>query len=154
MDPTLAATDFQDFGLLMISNGMEPASLADAGLQDFESCMRSDVMEPMLAEAGLQDFGLFMTSNAIEPALAAAAHQDTELCTISNKIEPTLAAAGRQSIVISTMSSTRPAGCGDWASKDDWTRARPLIKRLYVDEDRTLKNVMIIMEAEHGLKAT
>jgi len=41
-----------------------------------------------------------------------------------------------------------------WASRDDWERFRPLIKRLYVDEDQTLKNVMAIMLAEHGFNAT
>ena len=31
---------------------------------------------------------------------------------------------------------------------------RPTIKRLYLDEDKTLKDVMIIMQRDHGLKAT
>ena len=41
-----------------------------------------------------------------------------------------------------------------WASRDDWERFRPLITRLYVEEDRTLKDVMAIMLANHGHNAT
>jgi hypothetical protein len=43
---------------------------------------------------------------------------------------------------------------GKWPSTEDWTRNQQLIKRLYVDEDRTLKDVMAIMERDHGHKAT
>ena len=43
---------------------------------------------------------------------------------------------------------------GKWPSGDDWTRHRPLIKRLYVDDDRTLTDVMAIMARDNGHKAT
>jgi hypothetical protein len=39
-------------------------------------------------------------------------------------------------------------------SAEDWKRLRPIIKGLYIDEDRTLKDVMNIMATEHGHKAT
>jgi hypothetical protein len=39
-------------------------------------------------------------------------------------------------------------------SPADWKRARPLIKRLYLEEDRSLREVMTIMANEHGHKAT
>jgi hypothetical protein len=36
----------------------------------------------------------------------------------------------------------------------DWNEQRCLVKRLYLDENRTLKEVMSIMERNHGFKAT
>jgi hypothetical protein len=39
-------------------------------------------------------------------------------------------------------------------SPADWERVRPLIKHLYVEEDRTLSDVMSIMARDHGHKAT
>jgi hypothetical protein len=41
-----------------------------------------------------------------------------------------------------------------WARPEEWELHRPLIKRLYVDEDRTLKEVMKVMSSEHGLHGT
>jgi hypothetical protein len=41
-----------------------------------------------------------------------------------------------------------------WAEKKDWERVRPHIIRLYVDEGKTLKQVMDIMGSQHGLRAT
>jgi hypothetical protein len=47
------------------------------------------------------------------------------------------------------MSSTK------WrTSEEDWEHHRALIRRLYLEEGRTLKGVMAIMEREHGFKAT
>lgn len=40
------------------------------------------------------------------------------------------------------------------ASQAQWNRLRPQIKRLYVDEDKTLKEVMSIMSTEHGHHAS
>lgn len=37
-------------------------------------------------------------------------------------------------------------------SNDDWERLRPDIERLYIDENRTLEEVMRIMADEHGHK--
>jgi hypothetical protein len=37
-----------------------------------------------------------------------------------------------------------------YASPSEWNRVRPLIKQLYVDEDRTLKEVMDILLRDHG----
>jgi hypothetical protein len=36
----------------------------------------------------------------------------------------------------------------------DWERHRSLIKRLYVDEGKKLKEVMAIMKTQYGHKAT
>ena len=41
-----------------------------------------------------------------------------------------------------------------YPSNADWPLMRPLIQALYRDENRTLKDVMVIMEREHGFKAT
>ena len=38
-------------------------------------------------------------------------------------------------------------------SEQDWIDQKPLIRRLYVDEDRTLNEVMEIMEKQEGFKA-
>jgi CBS domain containing-hemolysin-like protein len=38
--------------------------------------------------------------------------------------------------------------------KEDWARLKPLIEVLYVHENKPLKEVMQIMEREHGHKAT
>lgn len=40
------------------------------------------------------------------------------------------------------------------ATREDWYRHRNLIKRLYVDEQKTLKQVMTIMASEHRMLAT
>lgn len=40
-----------------------------------------------------------------------------------------------------------------WADLDDWERVKPVISRLYKDEGKTLKQVMIEMEKEHKFKA-
>lgn len=39
-------------------------------------------------------------------------------------------------------------------SADDWERLRPVIRRLYIDEGHTLKDVMNIMADKYGHKAT
>ena len=41
-----------------------------------------------------------------------------------------------------------------YPSQSDWNRLRPHIKRLYVDEDKTLEEVMIIMARDHGHRGT
>ncbi|KAL2047668.1 hypothetical protein N7G274_000710 [Stereocaulon virgatum] len=41
-----------------------------------------------------------------------------------------------------------------YATGKDWTKHRPSIKKLYVDEKKTLADVMHIMESRHGFKAT
>jgi len=46
------------------------------------------------------------------------------------------------------------ASSSKWASLHDWERVKPLIKQLYVEEDRTLKDVMAIMSSKHGHYAT
>jgi hypothetical protein len=37
---------------------------------------------------------------------------------------------------------------------DDWLSHRSQITRVYRDENKTLKQTMDILEADHGLKAT
>ena len=39
-------------------------------------------------------------------------------------------------------------------SGEDWESHRTRIRQLYSEENRTLKDVMGIMEREHGFKAT
>lgn len=53
-------------------------------------------------------------------------------------------------------STTNPrhAETSRYMAADDWNLHREQITRLYREEDRTLKQTMEIVEAEHGLKAT
>jgi hypothetical protein len=36
----------------------------------------------------------------------------------------------------------------------DWERFRPLIEKMYLGEDRTLADIMRLMEAQYNLKGT
>ena len=50
---------------------------------------------------------------------------------------------------------TMSQGSTVWpTSEPDWERHRALIRQLYLGEDKPLKDVMAIMEHEHGFKAT
>jgi hypothetical protein len=167
MESTLSDFDIQDMELYMMSNATDQ-TLATAGIQNTERYMMMDVKEPSFTTACLLDFELAMMAHAMEPTFtgtgmmwnafdptsASSSLQDTEPSMMLNTIEPSFAAAGVQVSGLTTKSSTRPAAGDQWASKDDWKRLKPFIKRLYVDEDRKLKEVMTIMEKEHGFKAT
>lgn len=37
---------------------------------------------------------------------------------------------------------------------DPWTTYKPIIERLYIEENRPLREVMQVMEAEHGFRST
>lgn len=41
-----------------------------------------------------------------------------------------------------------------FSTEVQWTTNRPMIKKLYVDEDRTLQDVMEIMKRDFGFNAT
>lgn len=41
-----------------------------------------------------------------------------------------------------------------WAKPSDWEQHRNTIKRLYLDEDMPLPQVMQVMEQNYGLRAT
>lgn len=45
-------------------------------------------------------------------------------------------------------------GGGRCPSRYDWSKHMPTIKHLYIEEDKTLKEVMGIMEKEHNFIAT
>lgn len=50
--------------------------------------------------------------------------------------------------------SARPAKSGRTPSRYDWSKHMPTIKKLYIDEDKTLKEVLGIMQREHNFVAT
>ena len=60
------------------------------------------------------------------------------------------------------MSTRESAGLGDvairpkhgWASEDDWASHRETITALYWDENRTLKDVIVVMRQTHDFHAT
>ena len=41
-----------------------------------------------------------------------------------------------------------------WPSAGDWERLQPVIRQLYIEEGRTLNDIMNIMLNEYGHKAT
>jgi Clr5 domain len=41
-----------------------------------------------------------------------------------------------------------------WAAPEDWEQYRTPIRKLYLEEDMPLKDVMAIMERRHGFYAT
>ncbi|KAI1434806.1 Clr5 domain-containing protein [Xylaria sp. CBS 124048] len=42
----------------------------------------------------------------------------------------------------------------NWATPEDWDAHQETIRRLYLDEKRPLKDVVVIMETEYGFRAT
>ena len=42
----------------------------------------------------------------------------------------------------------------DWATTEDWEKSRETFKQLYLDQDKSLKEVMTIMERDHAFYAT
>ena len=42
----------------------------------------------------------------------------------------------------------------NWATKEDWVAHQPLIKQLYYDQKKPLKEVIRFMEGQHGFRAT
>lgn len=52
------------------------------------------------------------------------------------------------------MRSRCPGSTHGFSTEVQWTTYRPKIKKLYVDEDRTLQDVMEIMKRDSGFNAT
>ena len=52
------------------------------------------------------------------------------------------------------LASETPVSAHGWPTEDDWALHRSTIKRLYLEENKTLKELMEIMKREHALKAT
>lgn len=50
--------------------------------------------------------------------------------------------------------NTRAPGPGRCPSRYDWSKHISTIKRLYIDEDKPLKEVMEIMQKDHNFIAT
>lgn len=50
--------------------------------------------------------------------------------------------------------SAKPFKSGRTPSRYDWSKHKPMIKKLYIDEDKTLKEMMEIMQREHNFVAT
>lgn len=47
-----------------------------------------------------------------------------------------------------------PVKSGRTPSRYDWSKYMPIIKKLYIDDDKTLKEVLEIMQREHNFVAT
>jgi hypothetical protein len=54
----------------------------------------------------------------------------------------------------SSLGSSTVVGRDGWPNKEDWATHRSTIKRLYLYENKTLKEVMEIMNREYLVKAT
>lgn len=50
--------------------------------------------------------------------------------------------------------SAKPLKSGRTPSRYDWSKHRPIIKKLYIDEDKTLKEVLETMQREYDFVAT
>lgn len=51
------------------------------------------------------------------------------------------------------MAAPFPVSHGDVPFQERWELLRPIITQLYVDEEKTLSEVVAIMKAEHGFDA-
>lgn len=58
------------------------------------------------------------------------------------------------SAAVPTAVTTRVGKPGRTPSRYDWSKHMPTIKRLYIDEDKTLNQVLEIMKEEHDFVAT
>ena len=56
--------------------------------------------------------------------------------------------------VDSLLASETLASAQRWPTEGDWALHRSTIKRLYLEENKTLKELMEIMKREHALEAT
>jgi hypothetical protein len=66
-----------------------------------------------------------------------------------------MAANSTQPVFVdSFLASETLANAQGWPTEDDWALHRSTIKRLYLEENKTLKELMEIMKREHALKAT
>ena len=54
----------------------------------------------------------------------------------------------------SFLASSTVVSRGRWPNEEDWATHRSTIKTLYLDENKTLKEVMEIMNREYLVKAT
>ncbi|KAI3400412.1 hypothetical protein diail_3429 [Diaporthe ilicicola] len=71
--------------------------------------------------------------------------------TVSRPVPDTTTADDQDSDEIT---SPKTSGGGRCPSRYDWSKHMPTIKHLYIEEDKTLKEVMGIMEKEHNFIAT
>ncbi|KAM7191721.1 Clr5 domain containing protein, partial [Naviculisporaceae sp. PSN 640] len=47
-----------------------------------------------------------------------------------------------------------PRPKGKWATPDEWTAVKPVIRKMYLEDNVPLKDVMSIMETQHGFHGT
>lgn len=173
MDHIRADDDFQDMGLF-VSNSTDQSWVA-AGIQSMKPYGSTTVMDPFMTAACPEAFKFSITQDPMEPGFITACLDDFEVPPMSNamqaivtdsglpNMEPHMVSGAMDSPLVPfglqdagppSKLSIAPPGREKWASKDNWTRLRPTIKCLYVDEGRKLKDIMAIMEKEHGFKAT
>ena len=142
---------------------MDPTSASDAP-QGYGDNISSGDMQLSLVGASIPDTGLLAMANFADGVFADDELQAYEDQVWSNRVQPArLEEIGFKSVVKSSAvqevglpmaPSSRATDLGRWASKGDWTDARLLIERLYVDESKTLKEVMAIVEVKYGFRAT
>lgn len=66
----------------------------------------------------------------------------------------TLGSHKRYSVILCLFEMATPPTRKQWAKPEDWERVKPLIRELYKDELKPLKEVIAIMEKEHHFFAT
>lgn len=47
-----------------------------------------------------------------------------------------------------------PRPKGKWATPEEWMAVKPIIRKMYLDENVPLKDVMAIMETQHNFHGT
>jgi hypothetical protein len=68
---------------------------------------------------------------------------------------PAMAANSTQPVSVNPLlASETLASAKGWPTEDDWVLHRSTIKRLYLEENKKLKELMEIMKRQHALKAT
>lgn len=71
-------------------------------------------------------------------------------------IEDTMESAQAESIMMQEPATRflSPARAREFPSDAQWLKHRPMIRKLYVDEDRTLQDVVEIMKKDFGFDVT
>ncbi|KAI0521125.1 hypothetical protein F5B22DRAFT_39414 [Xylaria bambusicola] len=93
----------------------------------------------------------------MESTPAVSSSEPSSIASTSHEVGPTQSEEHNINELV-TMSSTwslRTAGYrAGWATPSDWASHRSLITALYIDQNRTLKDIMRIMEEKHNFFAT
>lgn len=103
-----------------------------------------------------------MSAGSTSPSAAPLPPSDVSRVTATQAELPSPASISTHAVQSRTVddrdsdetTSPKTSGGGRCPSRYDWSKHMPTIKHLYIEEDKTLKEVMGIMEKEHNFIAT